>query len=217
MEEAARQDPEEVAPPEYLGVYDRQYFEGGAAVSSYASYASCRDILYLWAAMLDRVFRPQRVLDVAAAYGFVVDWFTRMGVAAVGVEPSEWALSQRVTPNIIRGWLPDQIPHMPSSDLVVCTECLEHIPTRDVPHSLDRLANLTRRPDGHLVLLIMLAGHPTAHDDAGHLTLESREWWEAQLEGTGMVPDLQAEERLNNHPTSEHMMWTGRIFVRKWP
>lgn len=209
VDEAARK-----VSPTYLRLYDQQYFEGREQVSSYANYADCRDILHLWAGMLDRRFRPKQVLDVGAAYGFVVDWFDRMGVSAVGVEPSEFALARAVTPHVRHGWLPDHLPVAHAQyDLVTCTECLEHVPTADVPASLTALRDAAA-PGGQVVLLIMLADHPTAHDDAGHLTLESRAWWEEQLDRTGLTPNRAAEQYLNEHPTSEHMKWSGRIFVR---
>jgi hypothetical protein len=200
--------------PAYLQLYDRQYFAGGAALSSYGDYARCRDILWMWAGMLDFKLRPTSVLDVAAAYGYVVEWFRLRGVRADGVEPSEWARQQAAVP-LLSGWLPDVLPVTGSYHVVTCTECLEHLPTDDVSASLQALRDLTE-PGGYMVLLIMVEGHPTAHDDAGHLTIKPREWWTAALAdigGVAPVPDVEAW--FNQHPTAVHMKWDGRIFVRQ--
>ncbi len=201
--------------PTYLQLYDQQYFAGGAAVSSYGDYAGAQPVLTMWSDMLDQQFRPSSVLDVGAAYGFVVEWFQKIGVFAAGIEPSEWARSKSRVP-LYEGYLPnialvgdDGKPLQ--FDLVVCTEVLEHVPEEHALGSLISLAEATKRK---LVLLIMVEGHPTAHDDAGHVSLHSREWWEARLDLTGLVPDREAETALNEHAYSEHMKWSGRLFVR---
>lgn len=199
---------------DYLKLYDEQYFEGNASVSSYRRYSDCTHILIQWSDMVEQRFKPKSVLDVGAAYGFVVSWFRRIGVSAEGVEPSAWARSQSKV-ELHEGSLP-VLPVEPGAraELVLCTEVMEHLPPEEVSASLTELARVT---SGTLVLLIMLEGHPTAHDDAGHLTIRSREWWEAELDKTGLVPDRESEVWLDEHPFAEHIGWTGRFFVRKTP
>jgi SAM-dependent methyltransferase len=202
--------------PTYLAQYDDpEYFEGQSAVSSYANYEDCKPILVMWSDMVDQGLRPTSVLDVGAAYGYVVDWFQKIGVFAVGIEPSAHARDKAVVP-LFDGFLPD-IEMVGDAgpvkfDAVLCTEVLEHIPESDIGASLRALAGASKRV---LVLLIMLEDHPTAHDDAGHVTLRSREWWDAQLNEVGVCHEREAW--FNEHPYAEHMGWAGRIFVRQIP
>lgn len=194
---------------EYLRLYDKQYFYGGreAGISGYADYAFCRELLFDWSRILDERFGPGSVLDVGAAYGFVPEYFARFGMRAVGIEPSEYARSQSVVP-LVAGALP-VLPIDERFDLVTCTEVMEHIPEELIDASIVELARVT---GGTLVLLIRLDG-PEAHEDAGHICLHDREWWEARL--AGMVTDVEGERRLNTDPLAARAGWSGRIFVRR--
>jgi SAM-dependent methyltransferase len=222
--------------PKHLQLYNNPaYFEGGRSCSGYDDYANCRGVLENYSTML-AAFRPTSVLDVGAAYGFVVDYFHRLGVPAFGVEPSAVALSHvapSLKPFIYEGALPE-LPKVfagtvPSAkaqpdpnfggaiyrrfDLVTCTEVLEHVPEVLVPASLEALAD---RTSNYLVLLIMLEG-PGADGDEGHICLKSRAWWNEQLDATGLEVDGLAEHQLNNHPYSVNMYWSTRFFVRRRP
>lgn len=205
---------------DYLRLYDKTYFAGGRAVSGYDDYAKCEGVLRDWSFMVERTFKPTSVLDVGAAYGFVVNYFRWHGVPAWGIEPSEFARSN-AGPYVVPGALPD----LPDTSMfyeyvgaeqgrfhtVTCTEVLEHIPEELVPASLQSLADKTGR---FLVMLIMLEG-PGADGDEGHICLKSRDWWQWQLSKTGLVQREDLEELLNNDPYSVSMYWSGRFFVRE--
>src|SRR5262249_56671445 len=136
--------------PEYLKLYDARYFTGNGTVSAYDDYAQYRPMLYNWAQMVYRYFRPTAVLDVGAAYGYVVEWFLAYHIPALGVEPSEFARSRARVP-LLSGYLPQlTLPATAPFDVVTCTEVLEHIPEALVPASLQALASATSR---FLVLL----------------------------------------------------------------
>lgn len=208
--------------PEHLRLYHNpDYFQGGRKCSGYDNYAHCRGVLDYWCEML-RQFVPgpiTSVFDVGAAYGFVVDNFRRNGIPAWGIEPSPVALScvaPAIKPYVGAGALPSLSTTLAGDppdrfDLVTCTEVLEHVPETLVPESLQAMADRTGR---FCVTLIMLEG-PGADGDEGHICLKSREWWEAEWDKTGLVPNRAIEAVLNGHAYSEMMYWSRRLFVRE--
>lgn len=203
------------AVPPHLALYTRGYFAGTDVRSGYTDYHTCRGILETWASMVDQLAQPSSVLDVGAAYGFLVEYFARCGIPAVGVEPSAFARSQAHPAVDIRaGALPDLTDALGedyAADVVVCTEVLEHLPEALVPAAVQELASRTRRL---LICLIMLEG-PGADGDEGHICLKSASWWNGQFFHTGMLRRFDLEELLNTHRISKKMHWAGRFFVRE--
>lgn len=213
----------------HLELYqDPGYFVGNGRRSGYSDYADVRGVLDHWSDMLrsNVGFRIRSLYDVGAAYGFVVENFVRRGTAAFGIEPSDYARSKvadDIAPRISAGALPDlprqvqdtAYPHLLRTkfDLVTCTEVLEHVPEELVRPSLRAMARLT----GQLCVSLIMLDLPEAYDDEGHICLKSRAWWEDQWDQTGMQARRDIEARLNNHPYSEAMRWSGRIFVRQAP
>lgn len=200
--------------PLHLQLYDETYFAHGkqAGISGYTDYARCRELLFEWCKVVEEVLEPKSVLDVGAAYGFVPEYFGRYGVEAAGVEPSEYARQHSRVP-LLAGALPTlPIPRGRRYDTVLCTEVLEHIPEDLIAASMRELSRVTDRA---LLLLVMLEG-PQAHDDAGHICLHERGWWEERLNATGMTADRNVEAWLNSHPLAARAGWTGRLFLRGW-
>lgn len=201
--------------PAHLRLYDQRYFRGERAVSGYDDYANCSGVLQRWAQMVEAQVQPTSVLDVGAAYGFVVQFFRDRGRIAQGVEPSAFARSQvpgHLAALIHAGALPEVPETIPAQfHTVTCTEVLEHVPEDLVPASLAALAAKAER---YVIALIMLEG-PGADGDEGHICLKSRQWWEDQF--AAVAPEFQParaiEQALNTDPYSVNMYWATRIFV----
>ena len=73
------------------------------------------------------VSRPAgaRVLDVGCGLGYFVDWATRQGYDAVGVEPVPWAVENTVAPGRVVSSLAETEGRF---DVITLWDVLEHVP-----------------------------------------------------------------------------------------
>jgi SAM-dependent methyltransferase len=169
-------------------------------------------------------YSPQRILDVGCSLGGSVQMFRQQGIEAFGIDYSEYAIAH--APRNVRPWIkvgnvlsidyPDR-----SFDLVVCSEVLEHLPTKDIDRALKELKRVSR---GMLILSMPSIGvnefgppHGLAFPSigqvdivpphlldldregrpwGGHLTIASFRWWAERL----------AEHRLSRSGKLERQM-----------
>ena len=79
------------------------------------------------------------------------------------------------------GYLPYASRPDTPSDLVVCTDVLEHVPAEDIPWILEELFALSR-----VFVFANIAGYPAKktlpNGENAHCTVETVEWWTAQIE-----------------------------------
>lgn len=202
---------------EYIPFFDATYFEGrqNGDVYGYDSYLVCKNILDRWSMMLMQFFKPTSVLDVGAAYGFVVKHFRDVGIRAEGIEPSEFARNQaklRYDIDLHNAYLPN-IPDLGRFDLVTATEVMEHMPVDLVPQALQALA---RSAEKYIVTLIFTGNEDEYQDDPSHINPRPADWWIARFkELEDFEVDWDSMMKLNGHSYSQEMAWTGRFFVAK--
>ncbi len=84
-------------------VFEKDYFEGRTSnySSGYRDYEPYFD--FLTRKVLAKT--PSSVLEIGCAYGFIIKRLLSRGIFAVGIDVSEWATKQGISPNIIRGSL----------------------------------------------------------------------------------------------------------------
>ena len=138
---------EKIAATEPSRFYDRNYFDkGGAAGSGYARYGSREPGIREAARVITDQFRPQCVLEVGCAKGYVVDILQRHGINAWGIDLSRYAIE--AAPSRVKNRLAvADILHIPyaenSFDLVACLETLEHLPVERAADAVAELYRLT--------------------------------------------------------------------------
>jgi SAM-dependent methyltransferase len=145
-------------PPGFCpeGVYDGEYFEGGAAGRGYDDYGGLeRSLRMTFARRLAQIPPPRaaaRLLDVGAAFGFAVAEARRAGWDATGLEVSPAAArrASRAADGRVVVASAEATPFAPEAfDAITLWDVLEHLPD---PHAA--LAELTRIlcPGGQLLL-----------------------------------------------------------------
>jgi len=126
---------------------------------------------------------PASVLDAGCAWGFLVEALRKRGVAAWGVDVSEYAISnvdESVKEYCWQGSLTEPLPQR--YDLVTCIEVLEHMAPRD---SDVAIANLCAASDR-----ILLSSTPFDYAEPTHLNVQPPENWSAAFARHNFVRDL---------------------------
>jgi ubiquinone/menaquinone biosynthesis C-methylase UbiE len=117
------------------------------------------------------------VIDIGCGEGFLVAELLGRGVDAFGVDVSA-VVVDRANLRYPRRFFEGSVLSMPFPDeqfnVVVSTDCMEHLAPADVPVALREMYRVSSR---YVFLQIATTNDRDGH---WHLTVESREWWEAR-------------------------------------
>lgn len=183
-------------------VYDEGYF-GGDSFGGYPDYLRDRELIENNFARRVRWLAPyargHRLLDVGAAYGFLVQAAGREGFNATGLEPArgcvEWG-RQELGLSMIEGQVEDVDIPPGSFDVVTLLDVLEHVVD---PAAVLRRIRSWLGPEGLLVietgdfhsLLARVCGsHWYYYDPPQHLTYFCNESLKELLRQSGFEPPL---------------------------
>jgi len=150
--------------------YDRRYFEDGKT-----GYQLYRDFPAHWR-LLERILdlKPESVLDVGGARGYVVKKLNDRGVRAVCLDGSRHAYETRATDDFV---LHDarKVPwpfHDQEFDLCTSFSFFEHFREKDIDVIMKEMARVAKRG------LFSITFEKTPQDiDVTHKTFRPREWW----------------------------------------
>ncbi|QDV72614.1 methyltransferase domain-containing protein [Botrimarina mediterranea] len=123
-----------------------------------------------------------KVLDVGCGHGHLVRNLNTRGCDAWGVDVSNVAVdaANETCPGRFRVGDILALPYEDNSfDCVISTDCFEHLLEKDVQPALAELHRVSR---GSVYLRIALTAD---RDNKWHLTIQNREWWEAQCFAVG--------------------------------
>lgn len=179
VEPAKQKVPSKVYTREEM--YDKHYFNGGGKVGGYANEGyrdfPCHEITARH--ILAR--KPESVLEVGAARGYVLKRIQDAGVYGKGLEISKHCYMTRVCEGIYLGdlcntpWISEVCHVIPTGrkiDLCYSIATLEHIPEQFLPAVIAQIADVSKRG---------LHGVDFGQKDDGwdrtHVTLKSKEWW----------------------------------------
>lgn len=129
-----------------------------------------------------RALGTGRILDVGCGMGLLVRTLLAHGADAYGLDVSATAVAHAnaLAPDRFRTGsilaLPWPDDHF---DVVVSTDCMEHLHEHDVPRALAELHRVARRG-----IYLRLATTPD-RDGHWHLTVKPRAWWEDRLFAAG--------------------------------
>lgn len=156
-------------------------------------------------------------LEVACAKGYFVLEAKRRGLDVVGVDLSEYAISQapgEVKPYVQVGTVLS-LPFGEEFGVLVAWEFMEHVPQEDLDDALDEMARVLL-PGGMVVLRIGTADPDPrftgyAERDHSHFTEMPSPWWRARFEARGWVRVPDVEAALNE--AHADIDWVNRFFA----
>lgn len=177
-------------------LYDKSYFENGieTGVSCYVNYRWMPDQTYsMCKSIIDfaEIKPVDRVLDYGCAKGFIVRALVDMGYDCIGVDISEYAISQahdsikdRLTllnEDNQKSW-----NNTAKFNVAICKDVLEHVPYEMILSVLTDLRSATNK----LFVVVPLAENgvyvATEYEiDITHIIREDLDWWKNMLVSAG--------------------------------
>jgi SAM-dependent methyltransferase len=169
--------------------YDEHYFATGCG-RKYERNAWWLDFFQGIADNIIAERAPASVLDVGCAMGFLVEGFRNRGVAAYGIDISEYALdeaAEAVRPFVALGSATDPLPSaFPERfDLVTCIEVLEHLSPAECDEAVARMCALTDA--------VLFSSTPSDHAEVTHVNVQPPEYWAGLFARHGFLRDLDAD------------------------
>lgn len=132
-------------------------------------------------------FEFQSVLDAGSGNGQVVRGFLERGKDAKGIEISSRAIWEHCPDllekgRVINGSLTELPFDDNSFDLVFSSEVLEHLTEEDVSQAAKEMVRVAKSN-----LFMTIALRPSQHNNAYHVTIKPRAWWEDLFCAQGCV------------------------------
>lgn len=194
-------------------IYDRDYYIGGTK-SAYSDYGPGGWADDLTALVLE--LRPDSVLDVGCAYGFVVQRLRALGIEANGFDISEFAIGRGDSSYLWIGDAADETSYI-ACDLILASELPEHLTEAQARLFLRHARRFGRRA----LLLICVdtseVDHGPAPDagDVTHINVRPMPWWVREAREAGW--QIGDSTQINADPRSEAMAWAGRFLYLEQP
>lgn len=155
--------------------YDEEYFERGVETgrSGYGGYYN-HPLFKAMAKELNTYFGPERVLDVGAARGFLVQEFVSLGVDAQGIDLSEYAVehcAEEISDRMVCGQA-EKLPWPDGDfDLVVTFDTLEHLNEQQYRAAIREMARVSCR---NILFSITTDDHVI---DKSHISIMPADRW----------------------------------------
>jgi len=152
--------------------FDELYFKGrGLEVQNFIDAAHWKEF-----------FKCQNAIELGCGLGPRVYAMNTIGIAACGIELSEYAVKHKMASKIIQKDVLDE-PDCGNYDLAVAYDLLEHINYKDLSKALENLVHYSKK---YILVSIPFIGDPSLEADPTHIIKETREWWLKQFISRGL-------------------------------
>ena len=171
--------------------FDSAYFNGGGRVGGYAR-EGYWDYPVHWTTVRKVMEqKPESVLEIGAARGYVLRRLEDQGVRVKGLEISEHCRATRAVEDIVT-WDVTETPWPVGDkefDLCLSIAFLEHVPEEKLPRVFSEMKRTCKR-GLHGVDL-----HDDDHFDQTHVCIRPAEWWRKRLPKNHLAVDKEDLEK----------------------
>lgn len=199
--------------------YDKEYFDdpsttksnygklsGGYTEKVYKPFKQQQAIQIIQELGYTSQWKPDNILVVGCAKGFLVAGIQKLGIICEGIDISEYVIkeSKSYTENCKIGDICDMSEYKDESfEVVICLETLEHIkdelpdePDGDDRTLLHRAMDELCRVAQRYVVITTPEGDDTKHhdkskegDDPSHFSVFPPDWWKLEFSKRKFIPD----------------------------
>lgn len=163
--------------------FDEYYYHYTGFNSPYVRNQQWMNFFMHVAEQITQRLRPQTVIDVGCAKGFLVEAFRRQGVKAFGFDLSEYAIREAHPEAKPYLWVASLVDPFPQRfDLVTCIEVVEHLPAQ---YAYQAIRNLCLASDD-----IIFSSTPFGFKEASHLNVRPPEFWGELFALQGFTRDV---------------------------
>jgi SAM-dependent methyltransferase len=179
--------------------YDEAYYQSGelrgTQYRAYLEEAPKNRTYFEIAETIHRVFRPERTLEIGCATGAIVSHLATFGVDAHGIDVSDWAVENRLHPNVSVASV-ESLPFEDNQfDVVYSCHALEHIPFPIKEKAFAELSRVCKGFQFHMLPILESGpykGDRFAHllnlrTDPTHSLLFDKPWWIEQFKAFGWI------------------------------
>lgn len=189
--------------------YDEDYFDnvdtkksnygrmsGGYVEKVYAPFKQQQAIDIVQQLGYTSQWRPDNVLVVGCAKGFLVSALQRLGIICEGIDISEFAIkeSKHYTEKCHVGNICDMKEYKDKQfEVVICLETLEHIPQEHLSKAIDEVCRVARlyavisTPEGEDDEKYDRSD--VVNDDSTHFSVHTPDYWKIEFTKRGLIPD----------------------------
>ena len=175
--------------------YDEKYYMDCMGAPDYIHNPETQQFFGVIADAVVNIYNPKTILDAGCACGHLVAALRERGVAAYGVDFSEYAISQArkdIRPYCKARSLAEDIPgEFPKKyDMIFCIEVLEHMTDQD---GREAIARLTRLSD-----TILFSSTPFDEVEETHININPMWYWATIFSEHGFGLDMRGSCNLFN-------------------
>jgi len=173
-------------------LFEKDYFEG--RTSCYTG--GYRDDKPYFDFLTKKILakRPSSVLEIGCAYGFIMKRLLSRGIFAVGIDISEWATNEGISPNLIQA----SAIHLPfkdkTFDLCFSHDVLDHIHIASLGQVTEEVTRVS-----HRAYHIISCKSYENDRDITHKTMMPINWWRERLPSSFTIEEKDTKTAKETH------------------
>ncbi len=145
-------------------------------------------------------FKCKTAIEFGCGRGPRVFAMNQVGIKAMGVELSKYAVKTKMHEEVKRGNVLDYNEPVGNFDLTIAYDLLEHIDYKDLDKAISTLYTFS---DKYILVSVPVLGDPNLELDPTHIIKETKEWWIKQFVDKGA----------KHIKTPDHFLYRNQVII----